>query len=195
MSVEFIGYTNVQHAQQPKGSEQCFAAMVSAMTGAPVHEAQACLATNGLTREDGSVGMIPAPVRLDVAGVPDVLEVEPLETPGCAEETMQLMDKQFAAGRAIAFLHRKRWNPEEHPEDTQTEDTPLGSDYHWVLFTGYTEIDGKKGRIHTIDPLEDEAERWRRTTVLDIIKRSNDYDNGGRGVFMLAISNSLGPRP
>lgn len=181
MAAEFVGYTDVRHVQQPEGSEQSYAAIVSAVSGAPIHAAQASLYRAGMVEDNGSVGVITARTRLEVPRISSIVEIDPMAQAEEPEEVLRLIDGQFESGRAVTFRHRRALDPEESSETKQ----------HWVLFTGYPVTDGAPGPIHTINPLYEEAGYTTRSAIIEIIKRSNDYAAGGRGVFLQAISNGL----
>ncbi len=178
-----------------KDSEQCYAAMVSAVSGVPIHAAQAALYGSGRVQEDGSVGIRLSSTRLempDTVSPVSVVEIDPLEQVEDPQEILRLMDVAFKAGRAVTFLHRKVLDEQEILEEASRDpEENSGVKYHWMLFTGYPVIHGKPGPVHTINPLREEAGYTSRSAIIDIINRSNDYETGGQGVFLEAISNGL----
>ncbi len=187
----YVGNTEVQHARQPEGSEQCYAAMVRAVSGAPVHIAQAALYRAGMVEDDGSVGLVIAKTQLEMPEASSEVEIDPQDQIEDPEEVLKLMDEIFKGGRSVTFLHRKPLSEEELPDDHKEEPEVK---YHWVLLNGYPLIGGEPGPIHTINPLHEEAGYTSRPKILEIIRRSNDYENGGMGVFVQAISNGSGSR-
>lgn len=183
MAAEFVGYTDVHHVQQPEGSEQCFAAILSAVTGAQIHESQAALFQNGLVEDDGSTGLLFGPTELRVNE--QVVTIEPIEHDGDDPETiLGEIDEQFVAGRAVVMLYKKS----AASADRQ---------YHWSLLTGYTEHEGQKGAIHVIDPLREHATYLGRHVVRDMIGRSlppadsdRPLEETARGVFIYGLSSA-----
>jgi hypothetical protein len=179
VAAEFVGYTEVQHVAQPPYSELCFAAIVSAMTGASLDESQEALVAEGLSKADGTTAPM-GPAQLEVAGAE--LSITPFQSPfkGAKdpEGVMGLIKEQFVAGRAVALLYKK----EASPEDGR---------HHWTLLTGYYDLDGEEGAVHVIDPKREQAEQFGRHTVIEMIKRSMDY----AGVYAYALSAEHEPVP
>lgn len=187
----FRGYADVEYVAQPPNSEQCFAAIVSAVSGAALHESQAALYQGGFVTEDGGTGMFWAESEIEAGGTS--VHITPLEAPEDPEDVLALIDEQFDAGKAVALLHKK------------TGDIEDGS-YHWILLTGSRSEDQGEtlvnGAIHVMDPLSDpgaptpapgeEMRYVARERIADIIRQSTDFREGSRaqGVFPHAISTS-----
>lgn len=198
MSELLSGYRNFQYVEQPPGSEQCFAAIVSAVSGAELHESQAALYQGGFVDEDGGTGMFWMETDLEVAG--EHVEIVPLEAPAAPEKAeevqkfMELLDQQFAEGKAVALLYKKTGDIED-------------ARYHWMLLTGSRSTDGA---IHVMDPLRDPEEQVEpgeetryvsRTLIADLVRQSTDYREASdgqikaAGIFPHAISTSSSSPP
>lgn len=174
MAAEFLGFTDVHHVRQPEDSELCFAAIVSAMTGAELDESHAVLRAAGLSEADGTTAPM-GEERLVVAG--SSLEITPFQSPFDGVEDVEgvlaLIDEQFVAGRAVALLHKKNASPED-------------GRHHWTLLTGSTEQDGEMGAIHAIDPLSEHATYLGRHMIKGMIGQSLDY----AGVYAYAMDTA-----
>lgn len=160
MAAEFIGFP-APHVPQPDGTELCFAAISSSMTGASVDEADRALAAAGLYNERDEI-MPMGETSLELPG--SVMAIEPVKNPfDGIEDTkavLGLLDEQFVAGRAVAILYKKY-------RDTEN------NQYHWTLLTGYTLANGVKGGIRVMDPLRNRHLLMKRAQIADMIERSN----------------------
>lgn len=170
---EFVGNPNIPHVQQPAGSEQCFVAIVAAVTGGEVEPAQTALQAAAIVGEDGSAAPI---VGRKVVEVGDKqLTIEPVfgafdEAEG-PEDVIGLIDEQFVAARAVALLYKKTDGP---------------STYHWTLLTGNFQDDaGETIATEVMDPLRDRKESFVPRRVARMIERSLE----DMGVFAYAISS------
>lgn len=201
---ELNGYQNVSYVEQPPGSEQCLAAIISSVSGAELHESQAALYEAGLVEEKGGTGMLWGEASLQVAGT--TVTLAPFEIPEklktaedhdaettLVDEQMAVLDEQFENGKGIALLYKKTGDP-------------ANSEYHWILLTGSLEVDGKKGPIHVMDPLRnpdpkveapepgEEMGYVSRQRIAELIRQSTDYENGAVGIFPHAITTDA-PSP
>lgn len=167
----FIGAEGIKHVAQPLESELCFAAIISAVSGASVPEAHRALKDGKLSCEDGTTPPIVGNKKLEVAG--SVVSIEPLEEADTPEGVMGLIDEQLIAARAVALLHKKN-------------DTAGDKHHHWSLLTGYfqEENDGPKLAVRVIDPLRERHTFLRREEIAGMIGRSMDF----RGVYAYALS-------
>jgi hypothetical protein len=202
-SVEFRGYTNVEYVEQPPGSEQCFAAIISGVSGVPIHESQAALYDSNLVDENGGVGGLFMETSLQV-GTNEVA-ITPLEAADGPETVLDQIDEQLNTGKAVALLYKKTANPED-------------GRYHWILLTGYHEVESEKGAFLVMDPLRDSeldpvpvseeipdtlGMRYvARQRIIDFVRQSTDYDRQASdgslkslGIFPHVITTDAGSSP
>jgi hypothetical protein len=167
----FIGAEGIKHVAQPPESELCFAAIISAVSGASVLEAHRALMDSRLSEEDGKTNPFVGTKKLEVAG--SMVSIDPLEEADTPESVMGLIDEQLIAARAVTLLHKKNNSPtDEH--------------YHWSLLTGFfqEENNGPKLAMRVIDPLREHHTFVRREQIAGMIGRSMDF----MGVYAYALS-------
>jgi hypothetical protein len=175
LGFEFIGNPDIPHVVQPPGSELCFAAIISAVSGASVPQAQEVLVARRLSSDKGTLPII-GEKRLEVGG--SVVTIEPFQSPfgegaDNPQGAIELIDEQLVALRSVTLLYKKNNNPDD-------------DQLHWTLLTGYLQNDGRKGSFHAMDPLRPRPSYYTRPMLASMIRRSMDFN----GVFAYALSTT-----
>lgn len=172
MSLEFYGKTDIPHVKQPAGSELCFAAMVSAVTGSTIEEANDALIDADLLNEDGTTSPPMGAERLHLAG--KAVTIEPIvtpfdENPGDSAQVLSKIQDSLTLGRPTALLFKK--------------DVAL-PDHHWVLFSSYAADGDEIISLRMMDSLRDNTISVTPRRVETMIDRSIDH----LGVFACSFS-------
>jgi hypothetical protein len=175
MHDRFVGNPNIPQVRQPEGSELCFAAISSAVSGEDIQSVHMALQAAYLSEEDGSTAPpfdFNKEVILENGKVMKLQMVKGYETG--EEDTggvIREIDEKLQAGMPVALLYKK--------SDEQ------GGNMHWVLLTGYTpgQRADSVNAVEIMDPLNTTKVWAEPLEVLAMIDRSIQAD----GVFAYSL--------
>lgn len=180
---EFIGDSTVEHLQLPKGSEQCFATMLTgyARLGAEqIAAVNAALVEGEVSDTDGSTSYFIAKSTFDVRGTQVVFEpiVTPFNGVEQVDEIISEINDSHRAGSAVALLYNRAYR-----SDVVSA--------HWLAVSGHTLVAGVRASYRLLDPSENTAENVRTTLLEDMVRRSTET----MGVFAYAMSRAGVQKP